>query len=145
MKRIILSLLLVCSMFISCDKMPMNGDLDGMWKIVEIEHNGIVQNTEDDDLYMSIQLKLFQLSTIPLNYVYGYFEHKDNKIHFWQFSYYSNNESTADDNTRIPESDKEFLKKWGYYSLDETFEVEKLNRNELILKSNSVRIKYVKF
>lgn len=145
MKKYIIPILLALFTFLSCDKMPANGDLDGMWKIMEIEHDGTVRNTEDEHLYMSIQLGLFELYTPPMHSVFGYFDHKDNTIRFYQFSHNSSNESESDDNYPYSESEISWLSQWGHYSLDETFNIEKLTRNELILKSDSTRIKYIKF
>ncbi len=94
--------------------MPANGDLDGMWQIVEIEHDGQTRNAQAEQVYMSIQLRLFQLSA-------------------------------EDNNLPYTDQDVNKLSKWGYYSLNETFHVEKLTRNILVMKSDSARIKYIKF
>lgn len=133
-------------MFCSCDKMPANGDLDGMWQIVEIERDGNTQNVQADRIYMSIQLKLFMLGeqNNP-NKCYGYFEHVGDKIRFWKFSYDSAHESEADDNLPVEEENIQFIKLWGFYTLDETFNVEHLTKNDMTLRSDSVRIRYIKF
>lgn len=144
MKRL-LYILIMCSFFCSCDKMPANGDLDGMWQIVEIEHDGQTRNVQAEQVYMSIQLRLFQLTDYPGNTVYGYFEHKGDEIRFWKFSYPSQQESAEDNNLPYTEQDVKKLNKWGYYSLNETFHVEELTRNILVMKSDSARIKYIKF
>lgn len=136
----------MCSALIACDKMPANGDLDGMWQIMEIEHNGIVKNVAKDQLYMSIQLKLFMLGdTVNSRRFYGYFEHKGDSMHLWQFSYASKNETDADDNIIIPEANMEQLSPWGFYSTDEKFKVVTLTKNTLELKNNLSTIRYIKF
>ena len=139
-------ILIMCTTLIACDKMPANGDLDGMWQLVEITHDGTIRNVQQDQIYMSIQLKLFMLGRKENSReYYGYFEHKDGYIHFWQFSYASTNESESDNNFPIQEANKSLIERWGYYSLDEKFKVIQLTSNKLILENDNARIKYIKF
>lgn len=136
----------MCSALFACDKLPANGDLDGMWQVVEIEHGGEVKNVASEQVYMSIQLRLFMLGSIdiPRRY-YGYFEHKGDSMHLWQFSFASTNESDADDNKPIAEEETYRLNPWGFYSLDERFKVEKLTGSQLILRNETSRIHFIKF
>lgn len=136
----------MCSALTACDKLPANGDLDGMWQVMKIEHNGEEQNVANDQVYMSIQLKLFMLGSleIPRRY-YGYFEHKGDSMHLWQFSFASTNESEADNNLPISKEETYRLNPWGFYSLDERFKVETLTKNQLILKNETSRIHFIKF
>lgn len=146
--RRLLYILIMCSIFAACDKLPANGDLDGMWQVMEIEHNGKVKNMQMERVYMSIQLKLFELTDVQevaASRFYGYFEHKGDSLKLWQFSRYSHNETAADDNIPFTEKELPILNKWGFYSLKESFKVEKLTKDLLIIKSDSARIKYIKF
>lgn len=136
----------MCSLLFACDKMPANGDLDGMWQIIEIEHDGVKTNVKQNQVYMSIQLKLFMLGDKNESRLYfGYFEHKGDSMFFRQFSYLSKNESAEDNNLPIEEENKGLLKRWGYNSLDERFKVEKLTKDVLVLKNNLSTIRYIKF
>lgn len=59
MKRIIY-ILLALSLFSSCQKADKNGDLDGFWKLLQIEdfaENQIV-DTREEDRFWSVQLDL---------------------------------------------------------------------------------------
>lgn len=145
MKRL-LHILLICFLLTACDKLPANGDLDGMWQLIEVEHNGVIRNVKEEQIYMSIQLKLFMLGDrINSMRYYGYFDHKGDSICFWQFSYPSMNESDEDNNIPVEEDEKEDLEKWGFYSLNEVFRIEKLTKDLLIMESDSAKIRYIKF
>jgi len=144
--KFLLYILIMCTALFSCDKMPANGDLDGMWQIMEIEEGGKTTDMKLEQVYMSIQLKLFQLGD-KLNgrRYYGYFERTGDTMHFWQFSYASLNESAADDNTPIKEENVSLIHPYGFRTIDERFTIEKLTKDLLILRNDSVRIRYIKF
>lgn len=145
MKHILYILICAAALF-SCDKLPANGDLDGMWQIMEIERGDSVENVKTKQLYMSIQLKLFQLDDVPNDRLYiGYFEYKGYTLRFWKTSYPSKNESDKDDNVVIEPSRLYLLHPFGLSSTDETFTVDKLTRDVLILHNDSTRITYRKF
>ena len=145
MKKL-LHILIMCFLLTACDKLPANGDLDGMWQLIEVEHNGVIRNVKEDQVYMSIQLKLFMLGDrVNSMRYYGYFNHEGDSIYFWQFSYPSMNESDDDNNLPVEEEDKGELERWGFYSLKEIFKVEKLTKDLLIMQSDSVKIRYIKF
>lgn len=136
----------MCFLLTACDKLPANGDLDGMWQLIEVEHNGVIRNVKEGQVYMSIQLKLFMLGDrVNSMRYYGYFNHEGDSIFFWQFSYPSMNESDDDNNLPVEEEDKGELERWGFYSLKERFKVEKLTKDLLIMQSDSVKIRYIKF
>lgn len=142
----LLYILIMCSSLSACDKLPANGDLDGMWKVVKIEHNGKELPIVSDQVCMSIQLKLFMLDEYKHTRKYfGYFEHKGDSIKFWNFSYESRNENESQNNFPIEEKDKSILEPWGFYSLNEAFKVEKLTKDILIIKNDSTQISYIKF
>lgn len=145
MKKL-LHILIMCFLLTACDKLPANGDLDGMWQLIEVEHNGVIRNVKEGQVYMSIQLKLFMLGDrVNSMRYYGYFNHEGDSIFFWQFSYPSMNESDDDNNLPVEEEDKGELERWGFYSLKERFKVEKLTKDLLIMQSDSVKIRYIKF
>ncbi len=144
--KFLLYILIMCSTLIACDKMPANGDLDGMWQVMQVEHNGVTKNVAADQLYMSIQLKLFMLGDIEYSRRYfGYFEHVGDSMRLWKFSKASANESGADDNIPVNELDKIRLKQWGFYSVNESFKVDKLTKDILIMHNDSSTIHFIKF
>lgn len=141
----------------SCEnKWPENGDLDGMWQITNIQHNGECVYSYDENNppennkdihYISFQLKLFQLNYRDDDIMYyGRFERKGGSIRFYQLSYNSKNEKLSDDNVLIPDSLIDTtVKQWGLYKNDNTFNIIKLTEDDMILQNDSVGIVLRKF
>ena len=59
MKKVIY-ILLALAVFSSCQKADKNGDLDGFWKLLQIEEfeSGTITNTKEVDRFWSVQLDL---------------------------------------------------------------------------------------
>ena len=57
----------------SCDKLPMNGKLDGKWQLKTIIKNSQKKNQEDSGIFWSLQLKLCQIT-----YMRGLFDGASN-------------------------------------------------------------------
>lgn len=153
MKKAFISKILSCFLIIlslqfitGCDKLPANGLLDGLWQLKEIEDNGVKRPLPGSRMYCSFQLALFQLSTYETQFMfYGYFEHKNNNLHFHSFAYPSKHETSEDNNDWVQESEvPSTIAPWGFYSTDCTFVVEKLTSKNLILKKDGTRIVYEK-
>lgn len=124
MKRIIL--ILLSSLFIcSCQKEDKNGDFGGMWKLLEIEKpDGSIQNTKENNYFWKVQLKL-----IDIQGQYGRFQNRGDSLFIQMI------------NLNCPN-----LKKYGIYNnSDERFEIIKLNRSRMTLKSDSVKLQFRKF
>ncbi len=61
---------LVCLLIVglySCDKLPKNDDLDGMWHLQRISHLDVTPQVDEDvapsQIYWSVQLDLLQISS----------------------------------------------------------------------------------
>ena len=124
MKKIIL--ILLSSLFIcSCQKEDKNGDFGGMWKLLEIEKpDGGIQNTKENNYFWKVQLKL-----IDIQGQYGRFQNRGDSLFIQMI------------NPNCPN-----LKKYGIYNnSDERFEIIKLNRSRMTLKSDSVKLQFRKF
>ena len=141
------ALSLLCALCASCEnKWPRNGDLDGQWQLLSIEHDGTTIDVKPYGRYLSFQLDLFQLSTNnDRQRYYGYFDHTGGQITFRQFSDMAENDLATQDNLPLTEADLDRLHPWGHYRLNETFRVERLNAQEMQLRSDSARITYRKF
>ena len=66
-------------MLIACDKVPMNGNLDGMWQLMAIQYNttGSVSDVKISRLYYSFQLHLVELNN---NEAFAHFSHRNDSI-----------------------------------------------------------------
>lgn len=123
MKKIIL--ILLSSLFIcSCQKEDKNGDFGGMWKLLEIEKpDGSIQNTKEKNFFWYVQLKL-----ICIGHHYGRFQNTGDSLFIQMID------------PKCP-----ILRSHGLYSNSERFEIIKLNRSRMTLKSDSVKLQFRKF
>lgn len=123
MKKIIL--ILLSSLFIcSCQKEDKNGDFGGMWKLLEIEKpDGSIQNTKEKNYFWYVQLKL-----ICIGHHYGRFQNTGDSLFIQMID------------PKCPN-----LRSYGLYSNSERFEIIKLNRSRMTLKSDSVKLQFRKF
>ncbi len=123
MKKIIL--ILLSSLFIcSCQKEDKNGDFGGMWKLLEIEKpDGSIQNTKEKNYFWYVQLKL-----ICIGHHYGRFQNTGDSLFIQRID------------PKCP-----ILRSHGLYSNSERFEIIKLNRSRMTLKSDSVKLQFRKF
>ncbi len=123
MKKIIL--ILLSSLFIcSCQKEDKNGDFGGMWKLLEIEKpDGSIQNTKEKKYFWYVQLKL-----ICIGHHYGRFQNTGDSLFIQMID------------PKCPN-----LRSHGLYSNSERFEIIKLNRSRMTLKSDSVKLQFRKF
>lgn len=152
MKTIKLRALPLIILFLSvllsgCDKLPANGDLDGLWQLMSVQQGGKTVDKKAERLYCSFQLKLFMLGddSHPRNY-FGYFEHSNGTLRFHTFTYRSDYvEGGKTDELMTDEKDIEVIAPWGFYSTDCVFSVVKLNSSELILEHGDTKIVYRKF
>ena len=108
----------------SCQKEDENGDLGGFWKIMErTDSKGVTTDTKEESLFWRVQLKLMQI-----NNTYARFQHTADSLFVQLIDHNGNG-----------------LKHFGIYNKEERFAVEHLDRNGMILKSDSARIRFRKF
>lgn len=120
----------------ACDKQPINGKLDGMWKLTTIEYNdGSIE--ESNGIYYRIQLHTVMIDDrrgSAGNFIADFSSEDGVTI--------SRLRKTNDVDT-VP--DEETLKPLGLNSSDTHFTVEKLTGKHMILKSNYARLTFLKF
>lgn len=142
----IIFLAIITTLATSCDKVPVNGDLDGMWQVMSITHNGQVEEVKEQQSYLSIQLHLFQLGTLANSIQYfGYFDHTKDSLYLRNISVPSQHEQAGEDDVLIDERDIAKLHRWGIYRSPDGFKVITLNNDKLVLQSDSVTVSFRKF
>lgn len=149
MKRLATSILLAALTLFSlstCDKLPENGDLDGLWQLMEINSGGTITDTKSDRMYCSFQLHLFMLGSQqagPRAY-FGYFEHKGSTIRFHQFTFRSDYTEDSNEDRLMTDDDLNAILPWGFTSTDCTFTVKELTGKKLVISQGETTITYRK-
>ena len=138
---------LASAMVVSCDKVPMNGDLDGMWQLMKIDTPSGCRETKSDRAYMSIQLHLSQWNHSSDIY-YAHFRREGDSIFFYDFCHHSLHRSTADDNEPITYEEMtttKIMDAWGIHNLDARYRVQELNSDALVLQKEDTTLTFRKF
>lgn len=121
----------------ACDKVPMNGDLDGMWQLMDIEYTDGTHQTPDKQRYMCIQLHLIQLTVYSNVHqgIYSHFTHNGDELRLYDFYDLRHWKNTETTNEVLEDASQ--LEPWGISGLDVTYHIVKLNGSALILKDPS--------
>lgn len=128
MKRLFIILFLAL-MFVACDKVYINGDLDGMWQLQRVEHGGEI--AAPVDIYYSFQRHLTFVSKhydeeMPLRYL-GNLHYSGDTVVMSGFRKFLEEEivATAD-----------ALSGFYLYSDSTVFVVERLDDETLVMRSS---------
>lgn len=152
---ITLTLLLV----LSCDKLPDNGNLDGMWQLMAVENRASGECTDwsGNQRYWSFRLRLVQYSThqgISKEVLYAHFEQEGSILWLTDFCTAAKYEKEADDNEWLTPDDASRLAPWGFTPLPDpaahtktvaTFQIEQLSASTLVLSNENVILTFRKF
>lgn len=120
----------------SCDKRDINGDLDGMWQIMEVQHtldDGTETSMVPDHKYLCFQFHVCQLRS-----QFGQVEPTANLIYTGDTVTIDFPEALFGD--RLPR-----INLWGIYSFKTTYEVVTLTKSTLVLQSADTRLTCRKF
>jgi len=124
----------------ACDKVPINGNLDGMWQLMAIQDNatGRVSNMKNNRLYYSFQLHLVELND---NEAFAHFSHRNDSIVMYDWCY-----GNSDGNSvNVKMTDAIALNKFGLYELRDSFKVEVLTSEKMQLSSRKATLSFRKF
>lgn len=144
MKKIIISLLcfaVAATGMTSCDGLEMshNGKLEGYWHVVEFDTlaTGGVCNMSEGTLFLGVQMHLmsFYDSSSKVANLFSHFEKGDSTLRFYDF--FRDDRAGGDHR----ETDISATRLYGINDLNETFYIEHLSSNSLILKGSTLRIK----
>lgn len=129
MKRIILILSVITATLQSCDKVYINGDLDGMWQLQKVEFSDSAAYPQD--IYYSFQRHLVQVSEnyeegLPLRYI-GDLDYTGDTLRISGFRKFLEEEIVAGMNE---------LERFLLYDTVTVFKVEVLDDSQLTLRSN---------
>ena len=151
-------ILLAMSLSTGCDKMPDNGQLDGMWQLMSIETaDGHILDVKEQQHYWSFRLRLVQFTAsraIDTDKFYAHFSREGGNIVLKDFCQEARYEKDTDDNVWVSSEEAELLHPWGVYGqtdeddsqkIKATYRVEALSDTRLVLKSDQARLTLRKF
>lgn len=148
------ALLAACLALPSCDKMPDNGALDGMWQLMEIERGGTVENVKATQTYWSIRTNLVQLSSLTAQRYYAHFTRQGSRLTLYDLSHNCSTVTEADNNEWITSDESSVLLHYGIEPeadtarpgrLTQTFTIDVLGGDEMLLSTPQYRLKFRKF
>lgn len=122
-------------MLSGCDKVYINGDLDGMWKLQKVEYND-TKTEYPQEIYYSFQRNLTFVSkqnetNSPLRYLGNlYYNEKNKEIAINGFRNFPNEEyvATVDD-----------LEQFKIFDTNTIFNILTLDKKQLIMECNNNR------
>lgn len=147
MKKNIVSLLFFVAAafgFASCDglEMSQNGKLEGYWHIVEIDTlaTGGVRDMSKSTLFLGVQMQLmsFYDSSATIANLFSHFEKGESTLRIYDF--YRDDRLAGDHQ----ETNIQATRQYGINNLNETFVIEHLSSKRMVLRSNTLRIKFIK-
>lgn len=147
MTRYIKYLILMTLILCSCDKLQINGKLDGMWQVMSVEKESKIQECPPYQCYWCVQLHMIQFTNTNMDKTYiSTFQNKDGKLYLKQISFPSRHEKESDDDKEMSQDDiKERLHPWGIWTVNDCFDIVCLNNERLVLRSDSVTVTLRKF
>lgn len=154
MKKL-LFIIITTLLFVSCDKLPSDSQLDGMWQLIEIETSDTKTDVKDDLVYWSFRLNLVQYTSGDQHVFFSHIQRDGNNIVLFDFCNPSKNETIADNNEwMLPtEEDLEKLARWGIFPIEDnthkgkletTFTIEQTG-SRLVLKGNEETLVFRKY
>lgn len=119
-----------------------NGDLDGMWHLTSIDtlSTSGVKRMNEDKIYWSFQYRLLQLEDKSGAAVRALlrFEHKNGTLRLYDPYIYDREDGDK------PLTDSVMLAPYGINALEETFTVEGLSGNKMVLRTDKLRLSFRK-
>lgn len=144
---------LLTSFLSSCDKMPENGDLDGMWQLLEVKykkgdaHDSIVSKKEEQ-IYWAVQFKLISIRNAPYTPIadglteesLARFRHQGDSLLIDELYLHSRSEDVlvTDENTN-------YFNLIGIAGNKAAFKIEELSDNRMSLTSSYAHLTFRKF
>ena len=147
MRRLLYILLFVLGTLVtSCDKVPVNGKLDGMWQLMEIVTPAGITDVKPHKTYISFQLNLSEWQKGGIIY-YAHFGRTGDYLLFYDMYSPAKSSDTNYDDHRVTQEDidRGALEPWGIYSLNPAFLILELTGSNMTLLGGDAMLKFRKF
>lgn len=135
-KHIHIFIILLTTMLSACDKVYINGDLDGMWQLQKVENSENNTAEYKQNIYYSFQRNLTFISKqnetdVPLRYLGNlYYSEQDKSVTINGLRNFPNEKyiATLDD-----------LKQFMIFDINTTFKILELDNEQLIMEHKNYR------
>lgn len=143
-RNIIYILLFLFSVLTACDfEISDNGDLDGYWQLKQQDTlaTGGTTDMRNSGYYWSIQVNLLEIKDVQVHNpnILFRFEHKGNQLRL--YNPIANERIVSDSLIANPAT----LEPYGLQQLDETFTIEQLNGEKMVLTNALYRYHFRKY
>ena len=133
----------------SCDKVPMNGDLDGMWQLTNIATPDSTRDMHTSGAYVSFQLHLVQWDEVSdhSRTFYSHFRHTADSLVFYDFAHPSKHavDNNEDEWVTPAEMHQGLFHLWGIHTTEARFRIRQLDSRHLRLESADTLLTFRKF
>ena len=140
---------LVAVLATSCDKVPANGSLDGMWQLMSIETPNSTRDVKTDGLYLSFQLQMTYWSQLAHsdNRFYSHFTHTGDSIFFFDICRPAahSKEDPDDHPLTSAEMAEGAMDVWGIHTMHTRYRVQTLKSDALVLEKADTTLRFRKF
>jgi len=141
-------ILVAASFLAACDKIPVNGLLDGFWQLTEIETPDSVRQVKSRRVFLSIQLQMTQWQDyVEDRRYFSHFRLVEDSIFIYDLTHPSQHslESNNDEWVTAEEMADGLMDAWGLHSLDLRFRMLRLTSDDLVLQREDTIWHYRRF
>ena len=138
---------IVAPFLTSCDgfEISKNGELDGMWHLVQVDSvkvNCLPKDYTHESIYWSVQDNLLSVEDKQDKHLCLYlrFKREGDTLSTYE-PYINHHREKPDEKTE----DVTLLSPYGINNIEEKFFVEKINGDDMILKSDVVRLTFIRW
>ncbi len=119
-----------------------NGDLDGFWYMRQVDtlSTGSQTDVHEKRIFWSYIGTLMQTEGSGSQQIIYRFEHNNTQLRV-----YDPYKNIWVNDQKVTEEEMGLLRTVGINALDETFSVEKLTSDEMVLRSNTLRLHFIKY
>lgn len=144
-KFIVLSVLI--TLLTSCFHVYSNGDLDGYWKLVQVDSlaSGVKVDKSDDVKFWGIRAKLLCFYDHGNQKIICRFNHKGDSLIVTEPCWYGWKGTPGTYSLEEPVINVKDVKPYGMNDLEGRYKMEQLNDDEMILRDNTVRLYFTRF
>ncbi len=129
--------IIVATLLEACDKVPVNGLLDGYWQLTKVVTPDSVRQMKSRRAFLSIQLQMTQWQEyVGYKTFFSHFRREGDSIFIYDLAHPSLHslKSNNDEWVTAEEVAEGLMDEWFLHSLDLRFRMQKLTGDDLVLQ-----------